>query len=46
MNKENDAESEIKPLFDLLSQKSQSIIPIAKKILEFNDKKTIEAELI
>ena len=45
MNKENDNESEIKPLFDLLAQKSQSVIPIAKKILEFNDKKKLHRPL-
>jgi thiopeptide-type bacteriocin biosynthesis protein len=45
MNKENDAESEIKPLFDLLAQKSQRVMPIAKKILELNDKKKLHRPL-
>ncbi|NOQ27509.1 MAG: hypothetical protein GQ564_19270, partial [Bacteroidales bacterium] len=34
-----------KPLFDLLSQKSRSVIPMAKKILAFNEKKTLHRPL-
>jgi len=42
MNRENDTKSDIKSLFNLLSQKSQSVIPIAKKILEIENMKKLQ----
>lgn len=45
MNKENDSKSELKPLFELLSEKTQRIIPITKKILEINNENILHRSL-
>jgi len=45
MNKELDENSEIKPLFNLLSQKSEKIKPITQKILELQSNNKLQIPL-
>lgn len=41
MNKDNDSESEMKPLFDLILKKSIKVKPLALNVLELNNKKKL-----
>lgn len=45
MDKAQDEQSEIKPLFDIIEARSQKNIPVAKKILKYTSKENPEKEL-